>query len=67
MNLQQIPFYISYETYTQFIRTNFSQLTLTDDTLFLGYIFVQFLFIFCLYLLVKLIKFFILYIGNNIL
>lgn len=67
MNLNQIPFYITYETYTQFISDNFPQLVLTDDALFIGYIIVQLLFIFCLYLLVKLIKFIVLYIGNNIL
>ena len=65
--MNNLPFYVSYESYIQFIMNNLPRLELSDDALFIGYLFVQLFFIFCIYLLVKLLKFIILYIGNNIL
>lgn len=66
MSLNNIPFYVSYDTYVKFIETNFSMLTLTDDAKFIGYILVQLLFIFCLYLLIKIFKFVVLFIINKL-
>lgn len=64
--MNNLPFYISYDTYIRFIMTKLPVLELSDDALFIGYLFVQLFFIFCLYLLVKILKFIILYISNNI-
>ena len=65
MNISHIPFYIPYEVYTEFIKNNFSTLVLTDDTLFLGYIILNIAMIFCIYLLIKIIKFVVL-LGKNL-
>ena len=65
MNLQSIPFYIYWENYVSFVNTNFSSLTLSDDAMFIGFIILNVAFIFCLYLLFKIIKFVVL-LGKNI-
>lgn len=54
MNLNHIPFYISWNTYIDFINLYFKQLELTNDALFIGYIIIQALY---LYLIIQLIKF----------
>ena len=54
MSLNHIPFYISWNTYINFINTYFIQLELSNDVLFIGYIIVQALY---LYLLIQVIKF----------
>lgn len=65
MNISHIPFYISYDIYTEFIKTNFSQLVLSDDVLFLGYIILNIAMIFCIYILFKIIKFVVI-LGKNL-
>ena len=65
MNISHIPFYISYDMYVEFINFNFPTLILTDDTLFLGYIFLNISMIFCIYLLIKIIKF-VFILGKNL-
>lgn len=64
MQINNIPFYIYWETYVQFIETNFPTLILTDDTLFLGFIFLNCFFLVCIYFLVKILKFIILLVKN---
>ena len=66
MNLQHIPFYIYWETYVEFVSTNFSNLMLTDDALFIGFIIMNVAMIFCIYLLIKIIKFVVLLCKNTI-
>ena len=65
MEINHIPFYIYWETYINFISTNFPDLILTDDTLFLGFIILNCFFIFCIYLIIKIIKF-VVVLGKNI-
>lgn len=66
MNLQHIPFYIYWETYVDFVSTNFPNLVLTDDALFIGFIILNIAMIFCIYLLIKIIKFVVLLCKNTI-
>ncbi len=66
MNLQHIPFFISWEVFENFIITNFPTLILSDDCKFITFILVQFIFIFCIYLIVKIAKFIILLFKNMI-
>lgn len=66
MNLQHIPFYIYWETYIEFITNNFPDLILTDDAKFLGFIILNIAMIFCIYLLIKIIKFVVLLCKNTI-
>jgi len=65
MEINHIPFYILWETYIDFIYINFPNLTLSDDTLFLGFIILNIAMIFCIYLLIKIIKFVVL-LGKNL-
>ncbi|MBQ9072124.1 MAG: hypothetical protein IJY25_03095 [Bacilli bacterium] len=64
MEINHIPFYIYWETYINFITTNFPTLVLTDDALFLGFIILNCFFIFCIYLIIKIVKFVVL-LGKN--
>ncbi len=57
MNLQNIPFYVTWTNYTNFINTHFPTLVIDDSALFLGYLFINVSFIFLLYLMIKLVKF----------
>ena len=41
MSISNIPFYIYWETYLNFITTNFPNLVLTDDAKFLGFVFLK--------------------------
>lgn len=66
MNLQHIPFYIYWETYIEFITNNFPDLMLTDDAKFIGFIIMNIAMIFCIYLLIKIIKFVVLLCKNTI-
>lgn len=66
MEINHIPFYIYWETYLEFITTNFPDLILTDDALFLGFIILNIAMIFCIYLLIKIIKFVVLLCKNII-
>lgn len=66
MNLQHIPFYIYWETYIEFITNNFPDLILTDDAKFIGFIILNIAMIFCIYLLIKIIKFVVLLCKNTI-
>ena len=66
MNLQHIPFYIYWETYIEFVSNNFSNLVLSDDALFIGFIIINISMIFCLYLLIKIVKFVVLLCKNTI-
>lgn len=66
MNLQHIPFYIYWETYIEFITNNFPDLMLTDDAKFIGFIIMNVAMIFCIYLLIKIIKFVVLLCKNTI-
>lgn len=66
MNLQHIPFYIYWETYVEFVSTNFPDLMLTDDAKFIGFIILNIAMIFCIYLLIKIIKFVVLLCKNTI-
>lgn len=65
MSISHIPFYIVWETYIEFINTNFSSLVLSDDVLFLGFIFLNIALIFCIYLLIKIVKFVVI-LGKNL-
>ena len=65
MNLQNIPFYIYWDKYIEFIDTNFSSLILSDDVKFLGFIIVNIAMIFCIYLLIKIVKFVVI-LGKNL-
>lgn len=66
MKIFGIPLFVSYDTVTLFINENFSSLVLSDDTKFLSFILVNFLYIFCVYLFTKLCKFIIITIKNFI-
>lgn len=66
MNLQHIPFYIYWEKYIEFINLNFPDLLLTDDAKFIGFIILNVAMIFCIYLLIKIIKFVVLLCKNII-
>ena len=66
MNLQHIPFYIYWEIYIEFITNNFPDLMLTDDAKFIGFIILNVAMIFCIYLLIKIIKFVVLLCKNTI-
>lgn len=66
MSINNIPFYIYWETYVNFVNTNFSSLVLSDDVLFLGFIILNCFFIYCIVLLVKIIKFVVLLAKNII-
>lgn len=65
MEINHIPFYIYWETYLEFISINFPNLILTDDALFLGFIILNCFFIFCIYLIIKIVKFVVL-LGKNL-
>lgn len=65
MEINHIPFYILWETYIDFIYVNFPTLVLSDDTLFLGFIILNISMIFCIYILIKIIKFVVL-LGKNL-
>lgn len=65
MSLQNIPFYIYWEKYIEFIDTNFSNLVLSDDVKFLGFIILNIAMIFCIYLMFKLVKFVVI-LGKNL-
>lgn len=65
MEINHIPFYIYWETYLEFISINFPNLILTDDALFIGFIILNCFFIFCIYLIIKLIKF-VVVLGKNL-
>lgn len=65
MSINHIPFYIVWETYLNFVSLNFPGLTISDDALFLGFIVLNCFFIFCIYLVVKIVKFVVL-LGKNI-
>lgn len=64
MEVNHIPFYILWETYINFVNTNFPTLVISDSALFLGFIILNCFFIFCLYLVIKIIKFVVL-LGKN--
>ena len=66
MNLQHIPFYIYWEEYIKFIYTNFPDLVLSDDAKFLGFVILNIAMIFCIYFLIKIIKFVVLLCKNTI-
>ena len=65
MSINHIPFYILWETYIEFVNVNFPTLVLSDNALFLGFIILNCFMIFCIYLLVKIIKFIVI-LGKNI-
>lgn len=54
MSLNNIPFYITWNTYISFVSINFNNLNLSNDSLFIGYILIQALY---LYLIIQVIKF----------
>ncbi len=54
MSLNNIPFYITWNTYINFVSTNFNNLNLSNDSLFIGYILIQALY---LYLIIQVVKF----------
>lgn len=64
MSISNIPFYIYWETYLNFINTNFADLVLTDDAKFLGFIFLNCFLLVCIYFIFKLLKFIILLVKN---
>lgn len=64
MKLFGIPLFISYDIVNQFILDNFSTLSLSDDIKFITFIIVNFGYIFCIYLFLKLCKFFIIFFKN---
>lgn len=66
MNIFGIPIFVPYSAYLEAISIGIPQLTnLTDDALFLGYLGINALYIFCLYLFVKMIKFVLMTIWNR--
>lgn len=66
MSLQNIPFYIYWDKYIEFINTNFEFLNLTDDAKFIGFIILNIAMIFLIYLLLKIVKFVVLLCKNTI-
>jgi len=66
MSINHIPFYIVWDTYLEFVSTNFPDLVLSDDVLFIGFIILNCFMIFCIYLIFKVIKFVVLFIKNKI-
>ena len=66
MSINHIPFYIIWETYIDFVNLNFPDLVLSDDVLFIGFIILNCFFIFCIYLIIKIIKFVVLLTKNII-
>lgn len=64
MSISNIPFYIYWETYLNFITTNFPNLVLTDDTKFLGFIFLNCFLLVCIYFIIKILKFIVLLVKN---
>ena len=66
MSINHIPFYIAWETYIEFVSINFPDLVLSDNALFIGFIILNCFMIFCIYLILKVIKFVVLLIKNKI-
>lgn len=66
MSINNMPFYIYWETYLSFLATNFPDLVLTDDIKFIGFIILNCMFIVCIYFMVKILKFVLLLIKNII-
>lgn len=54
MSINHIPFYISWNTYLNFISTHFTDLELSNDAKFIGFIILQGLYLF---LIIQVIKF----------
>ncbi|MDO4962604.1 MAG: hypothetical protein Q4E75_00670 [bacterium] len=65
MNINNIPFYIYWNTYLEFLQTNFGFLNLTDDIKFIGFIILNLAFIFILFIVLKIVKFVVL-LGKNL-
>ena len=59
MNIFGIPICISYASWTSFVAINFSTLTLTDDTLFMSFLLINFIYIYCVIHFIKMCKYFI--------
>lgn len=67
MNIFGIPVFVTYEMYLEFISTNFSFLVLSDSVLFLGFLFIQFLYLwFYFKVIIPGVKFIILTLKNHV-
>ena len=64
MSISHIPFYITWDIYMEFVTSNFPNLVLSDNALFIGFIILNCFAIFCIYLFIKLIKFVVI-LGKN--
>lgn len=64
MNIFGIPIIISYENWTSFIALNFSTLTLTQDILFISFLLINFIYIYCCIHFIKFCKYFITFVIN---
>lgn len=67
MSIFGIPVFVTWEMYQEFINLNFSTLIINDSCLFLGYLFVQFFYLwFYFKVVVPFFKFTILTLKNHI-
>ena len=64
MSIMHIPFYIKWVTYLSFIEQNFSDIQISVDTLFIGYIILNIAYIFLIIQLFKFIYTIVIYIKN---
>ena len=64
MSINNMPFYIVWETYIDFVSVNFPALEINDSALFLGFIILNIAFLFFIYFLIKVIKF-VVVLGKN--
>lgn len=64
MSIMHIPFYIKWVTYLSFIEQNFSDIQISIDTLFIGYIILNIAYIFLIIQLFKFIYTIVIYIKN---
>lgn len=64
LTFYNIPFYISFSIYTTWITQNFSNLNLSNDSIFTSWLFVNFLY-YCLWFLIfKIVKYFVTILGK---
>ena len=64
MRIGIIPIYISYDMYLEFITTNFIDLQLSNDALFIGFLITQVLFFILIFMIFSIVKFALISIKN---
>lgn len=65
MSINNMPFYIVWESYLEFVSMNFPALVISDSALFLGFLILNIAFLFFIYFLIKVVKFVVL-LGKNL-